>query len=172
MTLEFTLTEDDIVDFNVFHLLNDPKIKRRETMRRIFVSGFTLFLYAAFSMKNFKFNPLYPVYYLPLAAVAVFIFLYYHKIYRFTVHRRVKKILKANPGRGITGKYVIKTGKTGFEITTEGGGNKYKNSEIVSVYQTETFIYLYRDKNIAIAVPKNIFDKKNSEKEFLALFGK
>jgi hypothetical protein len=171
MTLEFTLSEKDIVDFNVFHLLNEPKIRKREMMRKYFVTGFLIFLYFAFSAKYHGMNPHSYLYYLPVLACAALWFRFYQSFYRYSVLRKVRKILNANPGSGLTGKYVIKTGKTAFSITTESGGNKYKNSEIVEVHQTDTFIYLYRDGNTAIAVPKNVF-VKDQEKEFLALFSK
>lgn len=164
MNIEYELTLDDILDFNMYHFYNSKKIKKTRNKQRYL--GGTIFLILPLIMKQVTSIPITEIY--PSFIICSLLWIIFYPIYfKNSIKKNVHKMLAKGSNEGIIGEHT-------FSITDEGivDKNEFKESKISTkgikkICQTEKNILIYIGKLNAFIIPFRAFDNENNKEKFL-----
>lgn len=163
MELEFELTEEDYINYNIAHSQKSPSIKRSILIQRIF--GPIIFMGAPFFIIKFSDIPLW--YWITIFGISSVVWLiYYPKYANWEIKRRVKKMLKEGNNENLFNRRKLALTGLGITEVSEIGESNINWDKIVSIEETTEYIYIYISSVSAHIVPKRVFKDTNEQKRF------
>lgn len=168
MELNYKLTEEDYLDFNLFHAKNSPAVQKQVTMQRIFVP--VLYIVLAFLAFMFLDMPSFLVLFVLFLIMGISWVIFYPAYFYRLIKRNATKMMREGKNEGVLGAHTM--------IFTEDGLREISpNSEMsVSWSGIENFgdgpagFYLYNSGLSALIIPKR--ELVNSEEVSGFLKGK
>lgn len=167
MTINYTLTEDDYVEFNAFHIRNMASVRKQRMMLNLSVPIILLCVAIIYLLL------VRPVTFVPVISMYFIICLIWVLALSFFFGREVKKQIRSkiaeDEGNLYTGDCVIALGEdriigsNNFQITEAF----YNNIERVSFDQNR--LYIYKGDFSAFIIPHNAFDNSKHEDEFIKI---
>ena len=149
MKLEYILEEKDFIDYHLFSFSENKRTLKTMNISKFLLVG--LFIYFSYDMYNNNQIRIAII----LGILAIFILLFYNKIYQSKLKKHFSKIVKDNYMKRIgeketmefTSDYIITEDKTG-----EG---KTKISEIEKISETQNNFFIKLSNGSSFIVPKN-----------------
>ncbi|AXI00115.1 YcxB family protein [Sporosarcina sp. PTS2304] len=151
MEIEYELTEEDVIAFNLYHVKNS-KVGKNSLQWQRFVSPMIFFMFAYFLsiFTDMEKGPLFLVF----GLTAILWVILYPKYFYFHITRQVRKMLKEGKNEGLIGQHIMKMNKTGITDQTQVGETKVQWSGIQRVIEDADYLYIYTSTISAYILPK------------------
>jgi hypothetical protein len=162
MNLEYQLTKQDYIDFNIYHMTYSVTLKRSVFIQRFIVPiiflGLPIFLP--------KITGILLWYWIKFCIIASIVWIvFYPKILRKSITRRISKMLDEGKTTGILRKHNFLFTEEGIVDKTEFSETKYNLLEKVVEYEKHIFIYVRAI--MAYIIPIRIFISVDEKNNFL-----
>lgn len=149
MILRFSISFDDIVAYNRYHLAHSPWMKRRRVfslwvMPLIFVSVF-----GALGIYHHLWG-------LAIGGFFGALFIFLGALYRYGpgTARRVRKLYREGKNRGLLGERLIELTDDGLILRTEVGESKIKWGGIERIARSDGYSFIYLNAVTAVIIPR------------------
>lgn len=165
MELNYHLTEEDYLQFNMFHIQNSKTFKRALIIQR--VTGPIIFLLMAFVFSSIGDLSL-ASFLVPFIILSVLWLIFYPKYFYSTVIRNTKKVIKeGKTGGDLLGDHRMILNEAGIVDITENGETKVAWSGIIELKEDEYNIYVYNSSVSAYILPKRELSNVTEVWEYL-----
>lgn len=164
MELEFELTEEDYINYNIDHSKKSPSIKKSIMIQRVF--GPIVFIIAPFLVVKFSDIPLW--YWITIFGISSVVWLiFYPKYANWEMKKRLKKMLEEGSNENLFNRRKIILTDQGLSQVSPTGETNVKWDSIVSIEETDEYIYIYISSVSAHIIPKRVFKDVNEQKLFI-----
>lgn len=157
MKLEYTVTKEDFIAFNVFYAENHI---RKQLLLCRFLIPVVFVLAGVFLTKQ-------PLGIAIFAAVAVFWVFYFPKLYRKTLVKNLTRMMSGGKRNEFVGQAALTLGESGVEITRQGEKSETAYNLIERVARDGARFYLFVGSASAYIVPFSAFDNEKHRQLFL-----
>jgi hypothetical protein len=162
MELKYSLTKQDYIDFNINYMSYSKSTKRMLLIQRLI--GPVIFLVIPFLNSSPKSDPFSFVIFTILSILWV---IFFDKIIRKDMKRRVSKVLAEGNNKGMLGEHTLILDKDGvLEITTHNE-SKTKWDAIEDIIESENHIFIFFSSMAGYIVPLRVFKSSNEKDIFL-----
>ena len=169
MEIEYEITLDDMVAFNVYHIRNSPSCRRsRLLVRAILPLGmFPVFLHAGLTGEG-------PLLHSAIASGFLWVSISFiwllvtHCGWRRGLRRKLVRLYREGEAETKIVKHVMTLGPEGITDKTELAETKRKWRGLKKIVSDDKHIYLYVGPAEAHIVPKGVFPDESSIEGFLA----
>lgn len=162
--VEYDLTKEDYIAFNMHHIDHSPTIKRSLFIQRYIVA--LVFLAFPFIFSNMIGVPLL----LPLIVYGVIFIvwiLYYPKYFTATTKKRILKMIDEGSNDNLFGPRTMTLSESGVEEVSDHGESRSSWRSIEKIDETADHIYIYISSINAYLVPIRAFEDKSQKDTFV-----
>jgi hypothetical protein len=164
MKIEYDLTKQDYIDFNMHYIENSPKLKRSLFIQRFVIAlVFLIFPFIFSKNSGTPFLPSFIVY----GVIFILWVLFYPKYYRTIAKKRIIKLIDKGGSAIQLGHRSITLNEEGLEEFSEQGESKSSWSSIERIEETENHIYIFIGSTNAYLVPIRAFEGRTQKDEFM-----
>lgn len=151
MEIEYELTAEDVVAFNLYHVKNS-KVGKNSLKWQQYISPliFLLFAYFLSVFTDMARGPLFAIF----GFTAVLWVILYPKYFYFHITRQVGKMLRDGRNDGLVGKHSLKMNKTGIHDRTSTGETNVEWAGVQSLIEDAEYFYIYTSTVTAYILPK------------------
>ena len=149
MEINFKLTEQDFIDFNVHHMKTSKTMKKAVLMQRFFGPiSFIIGIFVAYKITDI------PLWYWSICFViaGALWFVYYPKMIERSIRKRVKKMLSEGQNKVLLSDTTLMVNEEGIKCTTE--------------YNETITKFIYDTAVSAIIVPLSAFETQDEVDKF------
>jgi hypothetical protein len=164
MDLKYQLTEEDYINFNLFHMKNSETIMKSVRNQRIFTPVFYLLFSVVFS---FLLDIPFLVSFTPFFILSVLWVLFYPKYLFGRAIRHTKKLVKEGRNESILGEHHMVLNDEGIVDKTSKGETKVTWSGINELKENDQYIYLYNSALSSYILPKREFENVEEIRQYL-----
>ncbi len=169
MKVEYSLTEQDYIKYNIDHMHNSETGKKALRTSRFFQP--MLFLLAPFLLNGFFHMKLS---YWMLSFVVIFIawVIFYPKFLQRSITRKVEMKMRTGSGASLLGNRVLELQKN--EIVEKSSSGEFRKGwdAVQKIIETDRHIYIYISASAAFIIPLSAFLDANAKDEFLSFINK
>jgi hypothetical protein len=151
MKVNYNLTEEDYINFNLYHLKNSKTGKKALNMQR-FLSP-VIFMVAAYVISTFGGMPLLSSFIIFFITSVLWV-IFYPKYFYSLITRNVKKMIKEGKNDGLLGDHSLIMTDEGIVDTSSNRETKVTWSGIESFKEDNDNLYLYISSVSAYILPK------------------
>lgn len=151
MELKYTLTEQDYINFNLFHIQNSKMATKALKIQRYTIP--VLYLVLAYIFATIG-DSSYILSFIIFSIFGILWFVLYPKFYYRTVIRNVKKMMKEGRNEGLLGEHHMLLTSEGIVDNNTTGETKVAWSGIQEVKEDKNYLYLYNSSVSAYILPK------------------
>lgn len=163
MKINYELTEEDYLHFNLFHVKQSKTAIKSLNIQRFLTPVF--FIIVAFIFSGIGDMPVvFPLIIFGLISIVWLIF--YPKYFYSLVMRQSKKMLREGKNDGLLGEQQMALSKEGIVYTTSNGESQAKWSGIKKVLEDSDFFYLYNSSVSAYILPKRALSNVEEAKGY------
>lgn len=161
MLVEYTVTDEDYLDFNLYHFYHSPSIHRSLRIQQFLAP--VMFLVIPFI---FRLDPL--SFFLPAFIITALLWLiFYPRYFHWFVKRRTAKFLAEGDKRGITGNHTLQLTPDEIIEVSETGEMRAKWASVEKIEVSEKQIFIYLNSVSAILIPLHSFRSDVGIDEFI-----
>jgi hypothetical protein len=164
MDLKYKLTEEDYINFNLFHMKNSETIMKSVRNQRIFTPVFYLLFSVVFS---FLLDIPFLVSFTPFFILSVLWVLFYPQYLFGRAIRHTKKLVKEGRNESILGEHYMVLNDEGIVDKTSKGETKVTWSGINELKENDQYIYLYNSALSGYILPKREFENVEEIRQYL-----
>lgn len=151
MELNYKLTEEDYVDFNVFHAKNSQTVQKQVKLQRILVP--LMYIVLAVLAANF-FDMPFLVLFIPFLVAAILWFLFYPVYFYRLIKRNVAKMIREGKNDAVLGQHTMIFTDQGLREISPKGEMSVSWSGIENYGEDDSGFYLYNSGMSALIIPK------------------
>jgi YcxB-like protein len=164
MKIEFDLTKEDYLQFNLHHMANSKTVKKSLFIQQYISS--TIFLIVPFIAVKITDVPL--IVWLVCFSIIYLLWIFqYPKFFNSIVIRRLEKMLEESNSKNLYGIYTIDLTEDGVHEISKSGETKINWNSIVKVEETDSYIFIYNTAISAYIIPGTAFPDNNERAEFI-----
>ncbi|AGA67927.1 hypothetical protein Desdi_0381 [Desulfitobacterium dichloroeliminans LMG P-21439] len=164
MEITYSLSEEDYLKFNLFHIKNSEPAKQALKKQR-FLGPVIFMAFAAFLSLTGN-RPTEEVF-IVFALLSVLWFIYYPKYFYRYVTRNSKTLLRAGRNDDLFCEHHMDLADEGIVDTTARGETKLNWAGIQAIREDEDNLYLYNSSISAYILPKRDLDNPDELKRIL-----
>lgn len=165
MKIEFERTQEDFLEFNLFHISHSPTIRRQVLLNQV-AMGVLIFV-GSIGGIFLSVGYLPTSIYIVAPVVSILASFAYPYIYRRSVIRQAQKLLKEGSNKSLLGHHEISLSSDGIFYKSLAGETKLNWQSVEKVLQNDKYIFMYIGAINALVVPKSAFASSHQQKEFL-----
>ncbi|EHQ90359.1 YcxB family protein [Desulfosporosinus youngiae] len=166
MNFEYKLNEQDLVDFNLFHITYS-KLSRRSYFIQRYVLSLS-FLVLPFLLRRFTNLPL-GYWFVVFILLYVYWVAVYPKRLKKIVSRKISKMLAGGKNNSVVGTHSLAISGSEIIDKSEYSEARTQFSDIENIVEDKEHIFVYVNSNSAHIIPLRIFENENQKQEFLTL---
>lgn len=164
MEIQYHLSEEDVVKFNLYHVKNSRIGKNSLRWQRIFSPViFLLFAYFLTIFTELEAGPLYATF----VVTAILWVIFYPKYFYFHITRQVRKMLREGKNEGLVGDHEMRLTKAGITDSSSTGETKLTWQGISEIHEDADYFFLYNSSVSAYILPKRYIDEPEQFREYL-----
>lgn len=151
MKIQYELTEDDYIRFNLSHIKRSKTGKRMLLLQRII--GPIIFLGAYFVLAMWLQETdwwLYGIY----GIASILWFLFYPKYFERHVRKQTRRLIDERSNEGMIGPHTMDLDENGLRDLNEFGETRVSWAGIKEVVEENDYVYLYNSSISAYILPK------------------
>jgi hypothetical protein len=167
MKLEYEITKQDYIDFNIYHMTHSETVKRSLFIQRFIFP--IIFLVLPIFLIKITDIPLWYWFSVFIISSVLWI-IFYPKFLKKSVERKISKMLAEGKTTGILGNHSFSFTEEGFVDKTEFSETRYNLIE--KVVESETHIFIYVSALMAYIIPIRIFGSVDEKKNFLSILSR
>ncbi len=167
MHLEFNFTEEDLIDFNLYHMAHSPT-ERRSIFTGRLVTALLVVIVAFSLVLSFGWH----IDLLVVVSVlvgAIFAFMIYPRFLRRSAVRHIRKLLREGDNAAVFGPESMTFSQDGIFEKDAMGERRYNWSAVQRVVENGKHIFLYVSSTRALVIPTSAFESGAMKQEFLQL---
>lgn len=161
MTIRYTVTDDDFLNFNEYHMARSASVKRIMLALRLLVPA--LLSLAILALRPDPAAPSLIVF----GLISVAWFFYLPRSMRKSIRKRVGKILQTQEGHGLTGNFELRLEDGGIRLINGNLEKEYPYASLQSVARDGDALYLYFGGRDAVQIPAAAFAGQEERQAFL-----
>lgn len=151
MEIQYELTEEDYIHFNLSHIHRSKTGKRMLLLQR-FIGPFLILGSGAFLIVVLHENSWWEL--SGYGVIALLWFLYYPKYFNRHIRKQTKRMIKERGNEGMIGPHTMELDKDGLCDRNEFGETRVSWSGIKEVVEEDEYVYLYNASVSAYILPK------------------
>ncbi|MGG3471093.1 YcxB family protein [Neobacillus pocheonensis] len=151
MEIQYHLTEEDYLHFNLFHVKNSKTAMRALNIQRFLLP--VVFIIAAYLFSKFGDLSVMEAF-IVYAIVAILWIMFYPRYFYRHITKMSKRMMKEGRNEGLLGDHVMKLTDEGIVDSTSNGETKVNWSGIFEMKEDDDNIYLYNSGVSAYILPK------------------
>ncbi|MCJ7842473.1 YcxB family protein [Lederbergia sp. NSJ-179] len=164
MEIKYNLTEEDYLNFNLFHVKNSKTAKKAMKMQRFLIPiVFIVIPYVLSKMGDMSLFGLL----IPFLLISILWIMFYPKYFYHYVIRHTKKLIKEGENDGLLGEHRMILSEEGIVDSASNRETKVTWSGIKTVKEDKHNIYLYNSSVSAYILPKRDLDDVEEIKIYL-----
>lgn len=166
MSIEFEISMDDILEFNLYHHQHSPNSRRAYLVLRFVISILMLLISLSFLIQTFvdESSMAYFLFWLILAILWIVLF---PRLYQRSIKKEIAKMYNEGKNKGIICKHKLSLTPDMIINTTDFGESKTRWSSIEKIVSTDNHIFIYASAVMAFIVPRRAFSDELKYKEFI-----
>ena len=164
MEIDYHLTEEDYLNFNMFHVKNSKAVRETLNMQRFLTP--IIFIIASFVLPKVGSISFLGVF-ITFLVVSILWVIFYPRYFYSYVIRGTKKMMKEGKNDGLLGKHHMILSEYGIIDSTSNGETKVTWSGIKTLSEDKQNIYLYNSSVSAYILPKRELDDVEEIKTYL-----
>lgn len=164
MEINYHLTEDDYLSFNLFHVKNSKVAMRTLNIQRILMP--IIFIAAAYLFSTIDDVPFLWML-IPFIIVSILWFTFYPKYFYRHVARGTRKMIKEGKNEGLLGDHTMRLSDEGIVDSNSNGETKVNWSGIYEFKESSDTFYLYNSAISAYILPKRELANVAEVREYL-----
>lgn len=164
MEIYYTLTEDDYMNFNLYHVRNSSTAKKALKMQRLM--GPFLYLFFTILVYLYLDIPLPVLVIMFLALSSLWFFLYPRYFYNHIL-RSTKKMIKEGTNDGLLGEHHMIVSDEGITDFSTNRETKVQWSGIQLFKEDDENLYLYNSSVSAYILPKRDLKKTDVVRDYI-----
>ncbi|WP_158599118.1 YcxB family protein [Planococcus salinus] len=164
MELNYKLTEEDYLDFNLFHAKNSPAVQKQVTMQRIFVP--LLYIGIAILASMFLDMP-FLVLFIPFLIMGTLWAIFYPAYFYRLIKRNATKMMREGKNEGVLGAHTMIFTEDGLREISPKGEMSISWSGIENFGESPSGFYLYNSGMSALIIPKKELGDSGEVSAFL-----
>ena len=139
MEIYYNLTEEDYINFNLYHIKNSKTGKRALALQRFLSPLFFIIISYVYSLiSDMPFLPLFSLFYYEYS-MGYFLSEYFYSL----IARNAKKMIKEGKNDGLLGDHQLKLTEEGLVDTSSNRETKVTWSGITSFKEDDGYFFLY-----------------------------
>lgn len=151
MEINYTLTEEDYLNFNMYHVKNSKTaVKSLKLQRFITPLFFIVFAFVFSAIADVSFWGLFIIFFV----IGILWVLFYPSYFYSVVRRQTKKMIQEGENEGLLGKHHLVMTEEGITETTSSGKTKVCWGSLKDFKEDDKNFYLYNSGLSAIILPK------------------
>ncbi|MCM3693607.1 YcxB family protein [Neobacillus niacini] len=151
MEINYRLTEEDYLKFNMFHINNsDSANKSLKTQRFATPFVYIIFAYIFANIADIPF--LYAL--IPFLIVGILWVIFYPKYFQTRILSQTKKMIREGKNEGLLGEHTMTLSEDGIVDSNPKGETKVNWSGIIKLTEDDSNLYLYNSSVSAYIIPK------------------
>lgn len=164
MELRYNLTEEDYLNFNLFHFKNSKAANRALNIQR-FLSPiiFMAFPFVLSKMGNMSFAGLF----ISFLVVSILWIVFYPRYFYSFVMRNTKRFIREGKNEGLLGEHRMLLTEEGLVDSTTNGETKVTWAGIQAIDEDQYYIYLYNTSVSAYILPKRDLENVEAIKTYI-----
>ncbi len=164
MEINYKLTEEDYLKFNLFHIKNSKTAIKALNMQRYLPP--ICFIIAAF-ISTTVMNASLPVMLIIFLTISILWIIFYPKYFYNYVIRNTKKMLREGTSDGLLGEHHLIMTEEGIEDSTTYGDSRVRWSGFINFEEDSYNFYLYNSSVSAYVIPKREIRNVEGMKDYL-----
>jgi YcxB-like protein len=164
MEINYNLTEEDYLNFNMFHVKNSKVVKRTLNMQRFLTP--IIFIVASFVLSKVGSMSFLGVF-ITFLVVSILWIIFYPRYFYSYVIRNTKKMIKEGKNDGLLGEHRMVLSEDGIIDSTSNSETKVTWLGIKTLSEDRQNIYLYNSSVSAYILPKRELDDVGEIKTYL-----
>ena len=164
MKLQYELTNQDFLDFNINFIETSPVMKRSLLIQRIM---FPILLLASPATLSNLFDVPFVVLMTLFGVLAILWALFYLKWFKYRIARKSEKLIASGKVPGIVGPHELFIEQGVISDKTSANITRYETIE--KVVESRTHIFIYVSQVMAYIVPKKVFTTPSEMETFRGL---
>ena len=164
MNIHYELTEEDYINFNLYHIKHSKMGKRSLLLQRIVTPFLYIIVAYLFSMiGNLPFLPLFITFFIVSALWVIFYPKYFYRL----IARNAKKMIKEGKNDDLLGKHQLKMTEEGLVDTTANKETKVTWTGITAIQEDDGYFFLYNSSVSAYILPKRELDHVDVVRQYI-----
>jgi hypothetical protein len=164
MEIKYTITEDDYIKFNLYHILNSKTGRKSLKTQRFAVP--IVYIIIAYIFANIADIPFLSIL-IPFALMGGLWSIFYPKYYKNFITRYTRKLIKEGKNDGLLGNHSMSLTDEGIVDISSNGETKVKWAGIIKFQEDDTNLYLYNSSVSAYIIPKREVSELKELKDYL-----
>ncbi|WP_422122376.1 YcxB family protein [Planococcus sp. X10-3] len=164
MELNYKLTEEDYIDFNLFHAKNSKAVKKQVTIQRILVPVIYLVLAVLVSV---VLDMPFLIIFIPVLIVNILWIIFYPSYFYRLIKRNATKMMREGKNEGVLGAHKMIFTEDGLREISPKGEMSISWSGIESFGEDPSGFYLYNSGLSALIIPKKELGNSEAVSRFL-----
>lgn len=164
MEIKYTLTEEDYINFNLFHLKNSKTAMNALKIQRLLIP--ILYLIVGFILAKVSEGPLF-LWLSIFLLLGIAWYFFYPKYFYHSVMRRVRKMLKEGKNEGLLGEHLMTVSEEGIHDISSSGETSVKWPSIENFTEDEHNLYFYNTSLSAYIIPKRELQNVEGFQQFV-----
>ncbi len=152
MKLQYELTKQDFIDFNINFIETSPAMKRSLLIQRFL---FPVLLLASPATLSNLFNVPFQVLMTLFGALALAWVLFYIKWFKYRIARRSEALIASGKAPGVVGPHELFIAQGVLSDKTSADITRYEHIE--KVVESRAHLFVYVSQVMAYIVPKKVF---------------
>lgn len=166
MKIDFTLTKEDYIAYNIHHIEHSPSLKKSLNIQRYGLALiFLIFPFIIASITSISLTLWLVVY----GTVFVFWIKFYPKYYISSTRKRIIRLIEEGNSANLLGDRSIILTEEGVEEISPQGESRTTWGSIERIDETQEYIYIYTSPVNAYLVPTRAFEGTAQKSEFLMI---
>lgn len=166
LEINYNLTEEDYLNFNLFHAKNSKTVTKSLVLQR-FLSPI-VFLIAAFVFSRITDGSLVGALII-FSGMGILWIIYYPKYFYSLIARQSKKMLKEGKNDGLLGERYMILSDEGIVDSSVNGETKVKWAGIKKLEEDSDYFYFYNSSVSAYILPKRMIKNVEETRNYLNL---
>lgn len=147
----YNLTEEDYINFNLYHIKNSETGKRALALQRFLTPLFFIIISYIYSLiSEMPFLPLF----ITFLVTSILWVIFYPKYFYGLIVRNAKKMIKEGKNDGLLGNHQLKLTEEGLVDTSLNKETKVTWPGITSIRENDGYFFLYNSSVSAYILPK------------------
>lgn len=164
MTIQYDLTKDDYISFNMHHIKNSKTLKRSLYIQQYVLS--LIYIIIPFILIEVTTIPLI-FWLIPFIVIYILWIALYPRYFKGYIKRNIEKMLDEGDNKSIFGPVSLSLEESGIIETTKAGESKANWSSIERIEENKDYIFIYINSVSASIIPVRAFGDIEEKNEFL-----
>ncbi|MBU5592166.1 YcxB family protein [Clostridium sp. MSJ-4] len=164
MKIDYELTKEDYINFNIYHMDHSETMRRSLFIQRYIIS--LIFLIVPFVVTGSSDIPLW--YWLSIFIIIFVLWVaFYPRYIKWMIKRRLTKMLQEGKNAGLLGKGSISLTEEGIVKTSDSDDAKTSWSTVEKIIETKELVIIYISAVSAYIIPIKAFNNNTHKEEFV-----